>query len=249
MTMRKMMAFAVVGVLLAAVVSADTYIVQKRHTDEFTIMGQTQPAKDQENHIWLGADRMRNNMGDMSIIVRMDEKKLYFVDHKNKTFTVLELPLDFKKIMPPEMAGQADQMLKMMQMTTSVTPTEETKKIKDWNAKKYVVDIKSAMMQMKMELWASTDVGVDNKAFMDMSAQMASIQPGMKEMMDEMKKVDGFTVYSETVLTMMGTDNKSSEELVSVETKDAPADNYAPPKDYTEKQANYQEMVQTMQNM
>ena len=44
---------------VAAVARPDTRIVQTTHQDSFTVMGQTQPAKDEQQVLWIGADRMR----------------------------------------------------------------------------------------------------------------------------------------------------------------------------------------------
>ena len=55
-------------IAVAAVARPDTKIVQTTHQDSFSMMGQTQPAKDEEQVLWIGADRMRLDSGTTSVL-------------------------------------------------------------------------------------------------------------------------------------------------------------------------------------
>jgi hypothetical protein len=248
MRVRIFTALVVICLIAALPVQADHFIKQKKHTDAYTIMGQAQPASDEETVMWIGKDRMAMGYPQSNFIVRLDQKKLYMINHKDKTYSVMDLPIDFSKLIPEEMKGQMEQMMAAMQMKAKVTPTDEKKKIKDWNCRRYDVEVTSQMMQMKMSIWATKDISLDYKAFMEMSSSMAGLQMGMDQVMEEMKKIDGFQVLQETTMTMMGTTVNSREELVSLEEKDPPAGVYDPPKDYTLKELSFPEMMQQMRN-
>jgi len=218
---------------------ADYFIKKLRHTDAVTIMGQTQPAKDEEGSTWMGKDRMRQDEGtNKSTIVRFDLQKIYIIDHLQKTYSEIDLPIDFEKILP----DQAKQMMQMMKVTPKVTKTEETQKIKDWNCVKYLVDIDMQMMgmnmPMKMEMWVSKDIGIDIKLYEKFTGQLLSLQPMFKDFTEEFKKMDGYPVLTLTSMEMMGSQTKSREELVSVEKKDAPAGTYDLPEGYTKTEYN-----------
>jgi hypothetical protein len=51
-------------------------------------------------------------------------------------------------------------------------------------------------------------------------------------MMKEMEKIKGVVVLQEGTMSMMGTDVKSSQELLEVDEKSAPAGTYEPPSGY-----------------
>lgn len=227
---RILIAVALVS-LIAGAAGADVKMTQKQHTDAFAMMGQSQPASDETAVIWVGKDRMRSDSGGESLIIRLDQKKMYMVDHRAKSFSAVDLPVDMKALMP---AGMYEQMLQMMQVEAKVTPTDETAQIAGSTARKYLVTLTSAMMQAKQEVWATTDFDVDYEAFQRMTAETLSLQPGAAGMAKELAKINGVQVRQRTVMSMMGTEVVSSTEVTSAEDVDVPATTYEPPAGYNE---------------
>jgi hypothetical protein len=241
MQIRRVMLAVLAVALVAGFAAADTKVVQQHHTDAFTMMKQQQPAKDEQNTIWIGDGRLRSDQGKSSFIVRSDLKKMFMVSHEAKEYYVLDLPLDMKKVLP---AGMADQMLQMMKMDAKVTPTEETKKVGEWTARRYDVAISSQMMQMKMQVWASKDIKFDYASFNNLFENIQLLSPGMDAMVQEMRKIDGYQVASETTMTMMGNNVKMTETTLSVEDGTPPAGTYDPPAGYAEKPFDFMKMQQ-----
>lgn len=219
--------FAFSIILCPTQAKADIYIKKIKHTDAVTIMGQTQPAKDEEGATWMAKEKMREDEGEnKTTIIRLDLNKIYVIDHTQKTYSEIDLPIDLEKMLPAE----AKQMMQMMQVTPKVTETNETKKIKDWNCKKYIVEISISMMgmnmPMKMEMWVSKDLGIDLKLYEKFYTEFLGLQPMFKDFAEEFKKIEGYPVLTLFSMTMMGTETKYQEEVVSVEKKDAPAGTY-----------------------
>ncbi len=104
---------------------ADHVIKGKKHTDAFSMMGQSQPAKDEEVITWMAKDKMRKDEGNITTLLRFDINKIYLINHPEKTYSELALPLDLEKILPPE----AKQMMETMEMSSNITDTGETKTI------------------------------------------------------------------------------------------------------------------------
>ena len=213
---------------------ADTYIKKMKHTDAVTIMGQTQPEKDEEGVTWMSEKKMREDEGtSKSTIVRFDLKKIYVIEHDKKEYTEIDLPIDLEKVLPPE----AQQMAQMMQVTAKVTETEETQKIKDWDCKKYLVEISLSMMgmnmPMKMEMWVTKDLDMDLDLYEKFYTEMLALQPMFKGFTEEFKKIEGYPVMTDMTMNMMGSEMKSHEEVVSVEEKNAPDGTYDIPGGYT----------------
>jgi hypothetical protein len=211
-------------------VAADLKIVKQVHRDGYTMMGQSQPAEDSEQVTWIGSDRMHMDMGDSATIVRLDQMKLYAVNHTKQTYNVLDLPIELEELLPPEMQP----MLQMMQFEVTVTPTDEFQQIGEWNARRYDVAMNTRMLNMEMTQWAADVEGYDSSAFNNMYVHLNSLQPGMADAVNELRKVEGFVVAQETTVSMMGNDIKSTEKAVSIEQVDAPAGTYDPPQGYTE---------------
>ena len=235
---------AAVVVLISGSAFADLKIVKIEHTDGFSAMGRTTPPVDHEQVTWIGNDRMRSDKGDTSTIIRLDQKKLYVLNHDEKTYNTLDLPIDIKKFLPP---GMAEQMMSMMTFEVTVTPVDETKMVGEWKARRYDVAMKSQMADIAMTMWATTDADFDKEAYYAMYEHLNSMSPGLEKMVDEMRKIDGLVIAEEGVTTMkvMGnTTIKRDSTASSIDDLDAPSGTYDPPADYTEKPFDFMGAMQ-----
>ena len=76
------------GVLvLVPFAMAGVYLEQVVKSDPVTVMGKTQPARETVQKIFLADDRMASENSDgMSVIVRLDQKKIYFINTQGKSY-------------------------------------------------------------------------------------------------------------------------------------------------------------------
>ncbi|MES1242510.1 MAG: DUF4412 domain-containing protein [Acidobacteriota bacterium] len=217
---------------------ADSLFTVKSHTDAFQVAGQKQPAKDSQVKIWISGDRMRRDDGEQSMILRLDRNRLYMVNHETKTYSEIPLPFDIKKMMPKGSEAMADQIANGMKLTVQVTPKAETKKINQWNAKRYDVAIQSAMgMKITSTMWVSKEIEGYIPANR-LSAMLASLQPGSGAWAKELEKIDGYPVLQESSVDALGAKFGTREELLAVEEKTAPAGAFEPPAGYTARPYN-----------
>jgi hypothetical protein len=226
-------------------VQADVYIKQKNHTDEMKIMGQTQPASDEMFVTWMGKDKARLDHGeDTSIIVRLDKKMIYMINHAemkygempfNETSDILTAAVSGSDLSDEEKA-QAQKMMKgfasMMQPKVTVKETGEAQKIKNWNCKKYIMTMEMMGTKSTSEIWATEDIKIDYELYKTLGLSMMPKTPGLDKMLEEMKKIKGLTVLSTGTTSVMGTDVKSTQELLEVSEKSAPAGTYEVPEGY-----------------
>lgn len=226
---------------------ADVYMKNKMHTDAFTVMGQSQPAKDEIMVFWMGDKKARTDTegGNSSMIFLAEKNMLYMIDHAKKQYS--EMPLDFGKMFG-EAAGeeggdeedkaQAKAMAGMMKglmgnMSAQVTDTGETKKIGNWNCRKYtlVIDM-GGMGKTEGEAWATEELKVDYAMAYTLANGMMASMPGFEKILAEMKKIKGVVVYQTTAAKVMGSEVKSTTELIEAGNKDAPAGHYDIPAGY-----------------
>lgn len=229
--MKKLVMVAVLFFSLTAWVSADIYVKSKTHTDAFEMMGQSQPAKDEVSEQWIGDDKFAALTPGQSFIIDLKKNVMYMVNHENKTYVEATLPLDFSKLLPPEMAQMASSMMKM---TVSVNPTGQTKQIGEWNCTGYEATITMMMMPLKMTVWASEDVPVDYAQFSKMFANVLKAQMQLDEAaIKEMMKIKGYWIASETSGEIMGAKMRTTTEVLEIAKKSPPASVYAVPAGYT----------------
>lgn len=233
-------------VLITAVslVRADVMVVEKRHTDSYTVMGKTEPAKDETVTIWIGDQQMRSDGPDGGVLVLLDKGKVYVIDHNEKKYS--EIPSDvFEKRTDASSAesmpeGMPSFMQNMMTMKVSVEPTGETGTVGSWNCRKYLQQMEFAGMKTSSELWANADLKVAPKLMGTFLAAYYGRNGEMKDMMgnllDEMKKIEGYVVKTVTTSTVMGTSIRSVSEVTKLdENATAPAGTYELPPKYRKK--------------
>ncbi len=226
--------------------NADTYIKQTRRTDPFTMMGQAQPEKIETIVTWLGKDRARIDSGqETSMIVLSNKKLAYMLNHKDHTY--MEMPLNMQEAVTAmtskeesEEAKRAAMMYQnmaqsMMQgMSIKVTPTSQTQKIKNWTARKYQIEMSMPMGgASKSDAWATEDIKVDSSLYWMAANANMSGQKGFEKVTQEMQKIKGFIVLKETRSQAMGTEIKTTEEVVELAEKNPPSGLFDIPKGYS----------------
>lgn len=228
---KTLMVIFVICFLLAPLFAAEVYIKQNTHSDAFSMMGRNQPARDQVNHIWLGDNRMAMHGDEQSIIIDLDKKVMFMIQHQTKTYVEMTLPLDIDKYWPAQMSQM------FQNMTVSVTPTGETQKIDQWNCKGYDVTMNMMMMEMKLKVWASPDVPFDWKNYNE--KMMPQITQAMmrlsEEAVKEYSKIDGYQIKTEMTMNIGGANMKTTSEVVEITKKSAPAGTYTVPAGYEKK--------------
>jgi hypothetical protein len=90
-----------------------------------------------------------------------------------------------------------------------------------------------SMGDMSAEAWATDDIKIDAKLYYTALNAMMASQPGFQDVLKEMQKVKGVVVYQTSTANMMGTEAKSTMELLECGEKAAPAGSYEVPAGYT----------------
>lgn len=231
----KFTAFLLVALLVSVSMAAADTVITTRSLSE-GLAGMPGSAMDETSTLWLGEGKFRKDGDGQSFIVDLEAKKLFIVDHSDKSCQTVDLPLDLMKLVPEEMRGMFEQMAAQLNMRVDVTPTEETREIAGYSAKLYQVKARSDQgLESDLDLWMTDAVKFDVAGYKKMTEALFSMQPIGGEWKKEILAIEGFPVLQETTIRMMGNEITSREELISVEDKEAPAGNYAPPPDYTVK--------------
>lgn len=244
MTRTKGLLGLAIALLVAAPSTADQVLTMANHTDEFSMMGQTTPAQDVTHTYWFADDATRYDMGDTSVIMRLQDKKLYFLNHGEKNYAELDLPIDFERLVGPEMAPMMEQMSKMMAATVEVTPTDRRGEFAGYSCTYSKVEISMGMMQMSSDQCNTQDLPIDVSRYQALATAQAEMLPNQGWMKELAEKLQGFPVRTETTATVMGNEQTSWQELQSVEERDAPAGHYQPPAEYQKVEYNPMEQMQ-----
>jgi len=222
--------------LFSAPALADLQVVSKSHTDAYNLFGKAIPAKDSTTTLWIAKDRLRIDSDGMKAIVRLDQKKLILLDPKEKVWKAIELPFDAKRYLPPEKALMADQMMGARALAAKLEEKDETKKIGEWNAKRYEITLSQVGNVVTKEIvWASPDIKIDSLKYEEMCSALMSITPEQRNLVRELGRIQGLPVRRERTQNLSSVPVTTIEEVTSALEKEPPAGLYDPPADWTEK--------------
>lgn len=241
----KRVSIAVVSILLAFTimpVNADIYMKHKQHTDAVIVNGISQAPQDIVVESWITKDAMRSNNDKTGFIVYSKEGRFLVLDHSNKVYSEISISNDeMAKIMdkyktPQEMAQVQKMMSKIMDVKVTVEKTGESKKINGYNCTRYNQTMQMAMGSVNNVIWSTVDLKYDSDMIAEFSAATMARFPGMqnmmKQMIEEMKKIQGIHILTETTQDFMGKKIKSSLELLEIKNVTSPAAIFKVPKDY-----------------
>jgi hypothetical protein len=215
--------------------SADMAIVQKTTTGAYAIMGTSVPAAEKTMTYWMSKECARADLSaDTSVLINAKEGSVTMLFHKSKTYSVIMLPTLQKAMekMTAEEKARIKSVTDAMKSAYSVTATAEKKKIKTWNCTKYLMTMTMGGMTVTSEIWASEEVKIDYTMYNKLKNSLMSGMPGMQDMLKEMEKIKGLPVVTSSSSTIMGAEVKSTEEVLDVKEKTAPAGFYAVPAGY-----------------
>jgi hypothetical protein len=219
---------------------ADTLVEIQHHQDAMQIMRKQQPAVDEVHQQWFGKDRTALHKSATSVILRLDQKKAFVVSHGPKTFFALDLPVEFRRYVPPEMASMLDMMSKMMKFDAKIDVTGETKEINGFNCHLYKIEINGPMgLRIAQNLWTTTGVKFDLKVYKDQfMTQQGLLGPLGGDWWKKFEVIEGLPILTEGTTTIGKSTYGTRSEVTSITEKQAPAGTYDVPAGYTEKQYN-----------
>jgi len=225
-------------IVFASTASADSYFKQQTYTGAMEMMGQTTPENYDTTETWVSENRVYAALPEnYAFLIKVDEGIGISINHNDSSYA--EVPMNFDVLLAEtvddtEKAKEAkDAVTSMMgTMEATVTPTDETKKIKDWNTKKYILEIKMNMMSTKSEIWTTEDIDIDYNLYYLATNAMVSSMPGFEDIVSEIKKIKGISVLANDELELMGSKFTTSIELLEYKEADPPAGIYEIPKGY-----------------
>lgn len=233
--------------LVSQTLSADTRVIILNHTDGFAVGDQEVPPKDLEYVYWIGENRLQVDQGSHSHIVRPDMGVMLFVDHVDRSYFVLELPIVREELIPPDFDRQT---LEMTEFNTRITPSGASKQFGDWRAQGYEVVMTSPSIALTYTEWATEDVPFDNSAMASMYGEVVKLVFLTGNYHEESEKIGGFTIAGEGQMSMptIGVEGIGLKWFTKqIDELSPPEGTYIPPRGYVKKPFDFLAMFQRMQ--
>jgi len=233
----RMLLIILLAFFVGSLVQAGIYVMQKIHVDPINFQGQSQPEKNMEREIWIEDYRMISFDKDqnLSIIVLLGEKKIYFVKHDDKSCVVGDLPI----LSSPEV----QKMTAMFAFKTEIRKTGNKKKIKTWDCEEVVMTL-SGFMDAKITMWCTGDIHIPFENYYKMASEMAAVTPAIKEMLTKMHALgDLFPIEQEMTGKVMGVETRTVTRVVKAVEMTIPAEKFIPPPEYKQEKLDLSKLM------
>ncbi len=191
--------------------------------------------------MFFSAPAMRSTTGDSDIIVRLDAKKIFAIDARQKTYSEMTFA-DVQKAtgaaaaagmenLPPEAAAKMKQMMGGMPGgDVTVTPMGAGETIAGYATQKYHLTMGSAI---EMDVWAAPALMMPTVYYDAMKAMVPrSPMLDMTKLFDAFKRIKGTHLKSVMNMTMMGQTVATTTVITSVDRGAIPAATFQVPAGY-----------------
>ena len=211
--------------LIILFLPAKTDICVKEKLEIIEWMGQ--PPHDIIQEEWIGKNRMATIDPSTTIIYDYTLNKMFWINHLKKTYIETDIPVDISKLYPEEFVSIMKKIADSL--TFSVIEFGITKKIGDWNCKRYSLTMKMMGMDVLINYWTSTDVPFNWQQYMKMHCDMVKLQfKAEGDFAEEFKKIKGFPIITENKMMEL----HSKRTVLEISIKEPPMEIYSVPQNY-----------------
>ncbi len=192
---------------------------------------------------YLATDKMRTSDGHTDTILDVASGRMVQIDHKKKTYwesTLEEMRQQFVELEQmldenPMMAGMLGGMT-----TVEVTKGSGAREVAGYTCDQYHLTLGK---KFQFEIWAARGLKAPTQYYDAKKMVYATMGPmasRFDKMYEEMKKINGFPLYTKVDTRMIGMKIQSVSEATEVRQGPIPADVFEPPAGYKKKKSPYE---------
>ncbi|NJL28350.1 MAG: DUF4412 domain-containing protein [Thermoanaerobaculia bacterium] len=232
---------------LTAPVLADTMVEYQTEFRSFE-GARLRSQLDSKTFGWIAADRARLDRTEKSVIFRADERKMYFLDHKTKTWQQLAVPVKLEDHFVGERKAMLAEMLAEHAGPVEVEESPEPEKIGSWVTRKLEISGKTATLGSRetVEVWNTTELKLHRSPYDELRRNLAALNPSARRWTEHALAFDGFTVKQTVSIEDVRRRTQVTNQLVAVAERDPPEGHYSPPADYREVPFDVSQYVQIL---
>ena len=192
---------------------------------------------------YIATDRMRTSDGRMDTIFDVASGRMVHVDHKKKTYWETSLAEMREQFAEVEKMLEDNPMMATMLGAASEVEVQKgsgSREIAGYACEQYLMSIGQ---KFKFEIWATPDLKAPDEYYDAKKMVYATVGPmasRFDKLYEEMKKIDGFPLYSKVDTGVMGMKIKTISEATEVRKGPIPAGTFDPPAGYKKKKSPYE---------
>lgn len=237
--MKRIVFCSILALLFATTtVSADLYVKIESSTGEHYRGGMVQPAEDETSEMWIASKKMAFATESLKLIIDLEKNLFTMVTLSDNGYVQGELPLAFGKFLSEQEAGQ----VAMYAYQGSVKKLDQTKKVGEWPCQGYEIlnwipYQGGKVNERDMVAWVTTEVPCDLDTLNQMTRHLLALSNFSDELITELLTIRGLRIAADSTRYNEGMAITTTERVVVLEEKEAPAGTYAVPEGGTKKEA------------
>ena len=175
---------------------------------------------------------IRRDRGGMSIILRKDSRKVYFICHGSKQFAEIPYPVRYEKYARRNLGRSYDDLLTF----EAIAPGKsERRQIKEWPIEAFTVTVANGMRnQFRVVLGVATGAFADDTLMLELRKILNEMEHSGHGWSRLLPIERGLPLLWEEVQPQPETEFVYREEVTGIENHDVSSDMYGPPKEYGE---------------
>jgi hypothetical protein len=180
--------------------------------------------------IYEGDSTIRRDRGGMSIILRKDRKKMYFICHDSKQFAEIPYPVQYDKYARRTPGRPYDDLLAFEATTPGKS---EHRQIKQWPVEAFTVTVANGMRnQFRVVVGVAAGALEDDTLILELRKVLNEMEHSGHGWSRLLPIERGLPVLWEEDQHQPETEFVYREEVTGIQNQDVPSDMYGPPKDY-----------------
>ncbi len=235
--MRKTVLLVLITMVFCGAAFADIYVKEQFKREAFYRMGNMTPEVKRESEYWFGDGTLARVNQRRRMVLDTRQNRIILVNLGTKTYMELPLPIDVQKVRDPQLSN----LMKMYQVVLKVEETGKKKKVKDWNCSGYklvnrLMQNGNIATETETVHWVSEKMEFKWELVGRLTRNLSTFIVEDEASLDQLEKIKGFPLYSESVRHIEGTPIKSVREVVEISKKEPPKDVYSVPAGFKKKE-------------
>lgn len=234
--MKKIFTIIFICLISWSFANGDFYIKIKTHHDSYYDSGIVFPEVNSIEEQWLVDKKMAFITENLITIYDLENNQMSVINRKKKIYAQTPLPLDTSKLV-------TEQFLQRRKFKGTIKETGETKKIGEWNCRKYAIETwiiypksDDRFYLRDFAIWMTNDVPFDLGMVGEVISYGRKLEYYGDDFISELKKIKGYQIALEMTGYFRGMDVKYYEEVVEISQKKPPEGIYSVPAGFTKKE-------------
>jgi hypothetical protein len=216
--------------------SADTYIKQASHTDEYYYGGNVTPEDNSEIEMWFGEKKMAYFTSNRIIVIDAEKDALVFANKLDSTYVETSLPFEWSNVVDEGTLGylaryKTEGTVKKTELKKSILGRECTcYRIETW------IESEGERFNQREEMvWVTTDLSIDWEVYDKLTKNSMKLQNYDDTLIEAFSVLKGIALETVADVYLKGFSVKSVEEVLEITEIQPDTDVYALPSYFRKK--------------